>query len=601
MKSVKCKMHVWGMTFILLTCLVNGCGKNSSTDSIKDNPLENSSELPVIEINKEDSTLHEKTTKEKETDKKRNYEYMDITFEEGPFYTEPYLLNPTSDGVEVAWMSEEKGEEHYVLLYEDSSDNRPTRKIAAKTTKLSQMYGGRTKETMDDPKIKRDIFRHCASVDRLLENDGSDNSKISYRVVSDGIASRQYTLSALATKDTPQRILLTSDLQLKTMCAANMQKVMEQAGTIDAIFLAGDLVDVADRAYDWFDAENAFFKVMQGRADSEVNGANYRGGELLQNAPIFPAIGNHDVMGPYSENKTLSEQFNNPYPNNFNTTTYQELFEKEPYYAFSIGNIRVIVLEMARIWRLPQVGVNGKYSEAPGTPESQLGGGQFIFEPIKEGSAQLDFFRKELASEEFQNAEYRVVMYHFDNHSLGANTIPPYTDPVAMRVLDQPTGIELIFYDYPIEEDYIKKYVDPLLEEYQVNLVFTAHSHIWNRFRLGNVNILQSSNVGNSYGGYDETTGGREFVPSAFLNSDPFHPYAGCWNKKNYVLKGDPGGLTAIKPAIAPLPDDHAFLASNSVTAFSILDTGKGVVESYYFDTEKPDSEVVLFDSFSIK
>ena len=50
MKSVKCKMHVWGMTFILLTCLVNGCGKNSSTDSIKDNPLENSSELPVIEI-----------------------------------------------------------------------------------------------------------------------------------------------------------------------------------------------------------------------------------------------------------------------------------------------------------------------------------------------------------------------------------------------------------------------------------------------------------------------------------------------------------------------------------------------------------------------
>ena len=33
---------------------------------------------------------------------------------------------------------------------------------------------------------------------------------------------------------------------------------------------------------------------------------------------------------------------------------------------------------------------------------------------------------------------------------------------------------------------------------------------------------------------------------------------------------------------------------ADTITAFSVLDTGRGVVESYYFDTSKPDSEVVI-------
>ena len=38
----------------------------------------------------------------------------------------------------------------------------------------------------------------------------------------------------------------------------------------------------------------------------------------------------------------------------------------------------------------------------------------------------------------------------------------------------------------------------------------------------------------------------------------------------------------------------------NDITAFSIFDTGTGKITSYYFDTRKPDSEVIEFDQFQL-
>ena len=40
------------------------------------------------------------------------------------------------------------------------------------------------------------------------------------------------------------------------------------------------------------------------------------------------------------------------------------------------------------------------------------------------------------------------------------------------------------------------------------------------------------------------------------------------------------------------------YIDSNDITAFTIFDTGEGTVSSYYFDTRKPESEVVKFDEF---
>ncbi len=40
---------------------------------------------------------------------------------------------------------------------------------------------------------------------------------------------------------------------------------------------------------------------------------------------------------------------------------------------------------------------------------------------------------------------------------------------------------------------------------------------------------------------------------------------------------------------------------SNELTVFSILDTEKRIVDSYYFDTVHPERPVVKFDSFPLR
>ena len=260
------------------------------------------------------------------------------------------------------------------------------------------------------------------------------------------------------------KILLTSDIQTKNMCAANYEKLYEAIGPVDAVLANGDIIDVPDRAYDWFDADSSFFRVLQGTSDREIGGVAYSGAPLLQNAPLYASIGNHEVMGRYSDTTPLNTQFNDPttrayaedlydrvnsdddptndvseadkaqfiQDNSFNTTTWEEVLTlpesdtgDERYYAVTIGDLRVIVLEVARIWRGNSVGSTSKYSEIPGASVDQYGFGQHIFEPIGEGSDQLAFLEEELQSDAFQNAKYKMVMFHCSSTPWGATRSPP--------------------------------------------------------------------------------------------------------------------------------------------------------------------------------
>ncbi|MBE9069017.1 metallophosphoesterase, partial [Leptolyngbya cf. ectocarpi LEGE 11479] len=149
------------------------------------------------------------------------------------------------------------------------------------------------------------------------------------------------------------------------------------------------------------------------------------------------------------------------------------------------------------------------------------------------------------------------------------------------------TGIR---YEYPKADDHIIKHLLPLLEEAGTQLVFYGHSHLWNRFESDSgMQFLESSNVGNSYG--------------AHMADNP-RPVPDNRYKETYDAIGDPNGLTPIVPTLKPLKDDAGnplpYIASNDITAFSILDTGSGTISSYYFDTSQPTSDVVRFDEFKI-
>jgi hypothetical protein len=554
--------------------------------------------------------------------------------------TDPFLQLPTETSVRVVWFTEFLGAEHKVL-YGDALD----RQSIANSIKLSRMSEDRESQTSQtyEQLTSRDIWRHEAIVEGLTPGKSVPYKVISQRKNGDRveqIESKVFNLAAKPEPETPLKILLTSDHQLMPMTAANLQKVGETIGKIDAVFVAGDLINIPDRASEWFDdrRSGAFFPCLQGRAsyalEKEGTKTVYKGAELIQNAPLFTAIGNHEVMGRFNLAKKLKQQFEDAHPiaqaekkyrelqeqvnprnnpqikadwirdNSFNTITYEEIFTLpesdvggKQYYAVTFGDVRLVVLYVTSLWRSPNLtpDTKGRYRESAQDLNNRdnWGYGQVVFGDITKESPQYRWLEKELNSEEFKQAKYKMVMFHHPPHTLGDNIVPPYTQPIPKIQTLADGTVESVFYEYPIANDYIIRDLEPLLESAAVNLVFYGHSHLWNRFvSPQGMNFLETSNVGNSYGAYLGDK--KRPVPTGEINLE----------RSNYKEVGDPNGLAAILPTISPLANEkgqpQAYIASNDITAFSILDTGTGKISSYRFDTRKPNSEVIKFDEFDI-
>lgn len=543
--------------------------------------------------------------------------------------SDPFLQLPTETSVRVVWFTEFAGD-HTVSYGQNLNQT-----TVATTTKLSRTredQNSRVGQVYKQPTI-RNIWRHEAEVTGL-----NPGTRVPYRVTSvreDGktVSSAQFTLAPKPRPGKPLKILLTSDHQLKPMTAANLQKVVETVGRVDAVFFAGDLVNVPDRASEWFDDNRggALFPCLQGRANYELekNGVktSYTGGELIQHAPLFTAIGNHEVMGRFSRD-SLNDEFDDAIPravaqqiyqqserlktsnpnaaerwlkdNSFNTDTYEAIFTLpqskqggKTYYSLTFGDIRLVVLYATNTWRTPNLdaGAKGKYQERKqdlNTPD-KWGYGQHIFEEISKGSTQYTWLEQELNSPEFKQAKYKVVMVHHPPHSLGENVVPAYTNPVQVIERNDDGSIKAVLYEYPRQADYIIRDLVPLLEAADVQLVFYGHSHLWNRFiNSSGMHFLETSNVGNSYGA--ATVNNKRKVP---INS-----------RQDYIATGDPNALEPVMPTTAPLLDEDGqpmpYVASNDITVFSIFDTATGTISSYRFDTREPQSQVVKFDEFRL-
>ena len=540
--------------------------------------------------------------------------------------TEPFLQFPTQTSIRVVWFTEFMGDGHAVAYGSNLLESVFTRNI--RPIHLREDQYSRVGNQTEDGKVYskpvlREIWRHEAHLTDL-----TPGKRISYRVTSitensELISSRTYTLEPAPPIGKPLKILLTSDHQIKPMVAANLQKVRETFKRIDAVFFAGDLVNIPDRASEWFDDNrgNAFFPCLQGRANysMEYDGVptTYKGGQIIQNAPIFPCIGNHELMGRFYTGKSLNEEFNDTIPrdiardlygeesledNSFNSDTFEKIFSlpetetgEKKYYAVTFGDVRLIVLNVTNMWRYPTTknSHRGKYAEPVNelnNPEN-WGYGQHIYEPIAKGSTQYNWLVKELNSIEYHQARFKVVMFHHPPHTLGDNIVPAYTDPVQIIERDGNDNITSVRYEYPKENDYIIRDLIPLLEESGVQLVLYGHSHLWNRFvSPSGMHFLETSNVGNSYGAaYGDRK--RNNLPD---DSDD-----------NYTEIGDPYGLEPVVPTIAPLLDENGkplpYISSNEITVFSIFDTEDGTISSYRFDTSKPNSEVIKFDEFQLK
>lgn len=577
--------------------------------------------------------------------------------------TDPFLQRPEPDSTEVAWFTEFRGDAHHVLIGDGVGAMTDTelaaaltegaahgvRVVAAQTVRLSRVAEDPDSHLPLDRKpaagiAAREVYRHHAAV--AVPAGGREP----YRVVSvwgdEYVVSETFTVGGSLTPGRPAVIMLTSDHQLLVNTAANIefaaQTITAQLGRIDAVFMPGDLVNVPDRASEWFDDDrgSGFFAVMQGRGGRVASdGVAYRGAPILQHAPLYPAIGNHEVQGRRAGHASLNHSQHNAVPravaeeaygsvagsvnptgdpavkeqwvedNSFSVTTYEEIFSPprsgpggKRYYATTVGDVRLIVLFATRAWRSegaepdPAARTTAtRYQESRHhlTDPLEQGHGEFIFDDLTVGSQQYEWLRRELESPAFRDAKFTVVMLHESPHSLGENVVPAFTAPRRIEERDDRGGLVGIRYDYPAADNVLARDILPLIEDAGVDLVYNGHNHLWNRFTSpAGVHHLEGSNTGNSFGAFLDASGRHRPAPPA------------PWNSEDTVAQGNPGGLSPTVPTIAPRHDGSGrplpFIADNDTVVFQALDTGTGTVTSWYVDMADTAAGAVKFDEFRL-
>lgn len=117
----------------------------------------------------------------------------------------------------------------------------------------------------------------------------------------------------------------------------------------------------------------------------------------------------------------------------------------ESYYAVKIGEVFLISMHVNRVWRNWNNGWRGPVESASGNngrgkfsePSNALndpeewGFGDMFFERYGLGTEQYNWLVDVLASDEFQNAKYQIVLAHQTGFGFGDNSTPVMAEPVA--------------------------------------------------------------------------------------------------------------------------------------------------------------------------
>ncbi|MEM1188590.1 MAG: metallophosphoesterase [Pseudomonadota bacterium] len=430
----------------------------------------------------------------------------------GPFFeendqiiTDPMLTGPADGEVSVVWYTTMPGDSHRVVFGDDLSAE-----VAATTTRMSQMFedagsefpqGRRVGEPIEgEAVVEQDIYRHEARVTGL-----EANRRVPYYAATESngaeFKSQLFSLQPLPSPDQPVKILITSDQQNRANAPANFEKVVETVGRVDAVFFAGDLVDTPNRASEWFyrgtEGRPAFFPSLQGFYKRIRAEHPYDGGQILQHAPLFATIGNHESPGIFDRTQSLGTQDNDPQPrwyanwkwsqlspgeqastgmtreeyvrsNSFDHVTYYEMWnlpendiageDPENYYALRYGNVSLISMNVSRVWRSWNNGFGendnpGKFKE-PALSVNDLdrwGFGDMFFGDYSEGSLQRDWLREQLQEQPFTSAPFHVVLTHQSMHGYGDNSVPVMANPEA--TISFTDGSSPIVTTFPAEQN----------------------------------------------------------------------------------------------------------------------------------------------------
>jgi len=507
------------------------------------------------------------------------------------FLSDPFLQLPTADSVNVVWFTNFEGQSHQLQYGNGLVADAITTKMTKMFEDADSFQPGKEYQKL----TLRKVYRHEATATDLLPG-----KRLNYRVKSiadDGQAliSNSFTLAPLPEKNQPLKILLTSDLQSKPNSPANYQKVVETIGLPDAVFFAGDLVNIPDRASEWFDQieEGAppFFPTLQGHYQQLKPDSPYNGGEILQHTPLFAAIGNHEVMGrflPQQADHRMNNSFNDPQPrwyaeiayeqikdqinpdndreirkqwildNSHNQQTYLQIFsfpEDGPrgkeYYALAFGDVFLISMNVSRIWRSWDVSGQRRSMFVEALSELQTpdgwGFGEFMFERFDAESQQYQWLEGVLQSEAFKKAKFKVVLAHQGVFGLGDNVVPVLADPQMQLVESNADKSESITeLSFPISpEDWQNKVLPKLSSISEVRYHYPLSDDIWLRdiepllikhgvdlVQIGHSHLWNRTKAGNMH--YLESSNVGNTMGAYFTDPSGVYPHDNRAEKANF-------------------------------------------------------------------
>ncbi len=254
--------------------------------------------------------------------------------------------------------------------------------------------------------------------------------------------------------------------------------------------------------------------------------------QILKQSATFPAVGNHDY--DYSSQK--QDDPNIAYFQNFSLPQKAELggiaSNKEAYYSFDYGNVHFICLD----------------SHAYGEDNIRL---------WENTSTQLNWLENDLKN---NTQDWTVIYFHY----------PPYTK--GSYDSDNNTGFNLPIFS-------LRNLLVPIFDKYQVDLVLTGHSHIYERSKplkghTGTSDTFDPNkhNPQSSSGKYD---GSDNSCPYLFLNNS-------SQNGTLYVVNGVGGGT---KPARPDGPHKAMYYSNANINGSFYVEVENNRLDAKFLDT----------------
>ncbi|MHA8105986.1 metallophosphoesterase [Aquirufa sp. 5-AUSEE-100C1] len=254
---------------------------------------------------------------------------------------------------------------------------------------------------------------------------------------------------------------------------------------------------------------------------------------LLKQSAAFPSVGNHD----YDYTNQKQDDPNIAYFQNFSLPQKGELggipSNKEAFYSFDYGNVHFICLD----------------SHAYGEDNIRL---------WENTSAQLTWLEQDLKN---NKQDWTIVYFHYPIYTKGS-----YDS-------DSNTGFNLPIFN-------LRNLLVPIFDKYQVDMVLTGHSHIYERSKPLKGHIGTSDTFDpfkhapqSSTGKYD---GSENSCPYLLETSKPTQ------NGTLYVVNGVGGGT---KPARPDGPHKAMYYSNASVNGSFYVEVENNRLDAKFLDT----------------